>query len=109
MVLCLLAYANTFTTGFALDNRQLILRDPRVRAFTLDNLRLIVQHTYWWPYGESGLYRPLTTLSYLFNFVVLGSAERPFGYHAVNLLFHVINVLLFWSIVRRVTASRWTA
>lgn len=108
-MLCLVAYANSFTAGFALDNKQLILRDPRVRALTSDNLQLIAQHTYWWPYGESGLYRPLTTLSYLFNFAVLGNAERPPGYHALNLLLHVTNVLLLWRVVQRMTRDRWSA
>ena len=57
-LLCLAVYANAFGAGFALDNRQLILRDPRVHALTRENLSLILNHTYWWPYGESGLYRP---------------------------------------------------
>src|SRR5215217_5529432 len=39
-LLCLAAYANSFAAGFAIDNRQLILNDPRVHAFTRDNLSL---------------------------------------------------------------------
>ena len=85
-LLCLAVYSNAFGAGFALDNRQLILRDPRVHAFTRENLSLILNHTYWWPYGESGLYRPLTTFTYLFNYAVLGNADRPAGYHWFNLL-----------------------
>ena len=108
-LLCLAVYANGFGTGFALDNRQLILRDPRVHALTRENLSLILNHTYWWPYGESGLYRPLTTLTYLLNFAVLGNGDRPAGYHVFNLLFHVANVLLVWQLTLRVTRDRWTA
>ena len=62
-----------------------------------------MRHTYWWPYGESGLYRPLTTLSYLFNYAVLGNRDRPAGYHAVNLLVHVINVMLVYALMLRVS------
>ena len=106
---CVAAYANSFGAGFAFDNRQLILNDPRVHALTGANLARIIEHTYWWPYGESGLYRPLTTFSYLFNFAVLGHADRPAGYHAVNLLLHIANVLMVWRLTWRITASAWAA
>ena len=62
--LTVLAYSNSFASGFILDNKGLLL-DPRIREATADNLALIFQHTYWWPSGEAGLYRPLTTLSCL--------------------------------------------
>jgi len=65
VILSLLAFSNSFDGGFVLDNRGLILNDPRLRAATSDNLRLILQHTYWWPTGEGGVFRPFTTLSYL--------------------------------------------
>jgi hypothetical protein len=109
LLLCTAAYANSFGVGFALDNRQLILRDPRVQAITGENVSRILTHSYWWPYGESGLYRPLTTFSYLFNYAVLGNAARPAGYHAVNLLLHGANVLLLWHLTRRLTRAEWTA
>src|SRR6267378_4485618 len=80
-LLTLLAYSNSFTAGFTLDNRGLILEDTRIRDASPENLALIFQHTYWWPYGESGLYRPVTTLSYLFNYAILGGAASPAGYH----------------------------
>jgi len=101
--LTIAAYANSFRAGFAFDSRQLILQDPRVHAATADAVGQIVTHTYWWPYGESGLYRPLTTLSYLFNYAILGGADRPASYHALNLLLHAANVLLVWLLVARVT------
>jgi hypothetical protein len=108
-LLCLLAYSNSFEVGFPLDNRQLILRDPRVHAATAENLSLVLNQTYWWPYGESGLYRPLTTLSYLFNYSTLGNADRPAGYHAVNLILHIVNAWLVWRVTQRITRDRWTS
>jgi protein O-mannosyl-transferase len=65
-VLTLLAFSNSFQAGFVLDNKGLLL-DPRIREVTPENIALIFGHTYWWPTGEAGLYRPFTTLSYLFN------------------------------------------
>src|SRR5438477_2917472 len=80
-VLTLLAFSNSFTAGFTLDNKGLLLEDPKIRELSGENVDLILQHTYWWPRGEAGLYRPLTTLSYLFNYAILGNADQPEGYH----------------------------
>lgn len=103
LVACLLAvlvYSNSLRSGFVLDNRVLILDDPRLKAASAQNVELIFNRSYWWPYGESNLYRPATTLSYLVNYSVLGSGEQPAGYHVVNLLIHVVNVALFYYLLQ---------
>ena len=41
-----------------MDNRGLLVNDPRIRELTAGNLGLIFDHTYWWPNGESGLIVP---------------------------------------------------
>ncbi|HTP35567.1 MAG TPA: DUF1736 domain-containing protein [Candidatus Acidoferrales bacterium] len=105
-VLVLLVYSNSFSAGLALDNKGLILEDTRIRAVTTDNIDRILQHTYWWPVGESGLYRPVTTLSYLFNYAVLGNANHAAGYHWINLLLHAGNAMLVWALARRFGAGQ---
>lgn len=106
LALILATYANSFRDGFTLDGRQAILEDKRVHRATAENVALIVQHTYWWPYDESGLYRPLTTLSFLFDYAVLGHGDRPFGYHVFNLLLHAANALLLFAIALQLGADR---
>ena len=105
--LTVIAYSNSFVGGFPFDNTTLILNDARVHSATAENLELILDHTYWWPYGESGLYRPVTTISYLFNYAVLGNRDNPVGYHCVNLILHLINVLLVFALVSYFTKSPW--
>lgn len=95
-----LAYANSFPAGFTLDNRPQILEDARIRAVDAGNLRAIFTEDYWWPVTVSGLYRPLTTLSYMLDYAVLGSGARPAGYHALNLLLHLANAVLAWRLAR---------
>ena len=68
---------------------------------------LIFQHTYWWPHGEAGLYRPVTTLSYLFNYAVLGNGDRQAGYHWLNFLLHAGNVVLVYLLVSRLIPEFW--
>jgi tetratricopeptide (TPR) repeat protein len=106
-VLTLAAYSNSFSGGFVFDNKGLLLEDPRIREASGENLGLILQHTYWWPYGETGLYRPFGTLSYLFNYAVLGNGEHPEGYHWINLLLHLGNVLLVYALARRLLRHFW--
>jgi tetratricopeptide (TPR) repeat protein len=108
-LLTLLAFSNSFSTGFALDNRMLILGDTRIQTANASNVGLIIQHTYWWPNGESGLYRPLTTLSYLFNYAILGNGNRPAGYHWINFTLHAANVFLVFAIVLRLVGALRTA
>jgi tetratricopeptide (TPR) repeat protein len=105
-LLTLLAFSNSFSAGFALDNRMLLLGDTRIQAATAANIALIVRHTYWWPNGESGLYRPLTTLSYLLNYAILGNGDRPAGYHWINFFLHTANVFLLFALGLRLMTGR---
>lgn len=96
LLLTLLPYANTFTdSGFFYDNQGVILEDSRIHSLTAENLRLIFTGEYWWNRGSgSGVYRPVTTLSYLFNYAVLGNGSDAAGYHVLNWLLHAGNAIL---------------
>jgi len=108
-ILALLAYSNSFHDGYTLDSNQLLRADPRIQQATAQNVDLILNHTYWWPFGESGLYRPLATLSYMFNYAVLGNGERAAGYHWINFLLHLCNVLLVYALSLRLMGTRGRA
>src|SRR5258706_14206441 len=101
IVLTLLAFSNSFSAGLALDNQLLITGDPRIRDTSAGNVSQIFQHTFWWPNGEAGIYRPFTTLSFLFNYAILGNGAAPAGYHWINFLLHAINVLLVFGLSLR--------
>jgi hypothetical protein len=101
-VIALLAWRNSVESGFVFDNKTLLLEDTRVRKATAENVALILHHDSWWPNEEGGLYRPITTLSYLFNYAILGNEDRPAGYHWINLLLHIGNILLVFALARRI-------
>ena len=90
-----LAYSNSFNAGFLLDNDPIILKDTRIRAVTAEHAGRIMHEDYW-PLGMSGLYRPLTTFSYMFNYSVLGNGTNPSGYHWLNFALHAVNVGLVY-------------
>jgi protein O-mannosyl-transferase len=107
LVVTLCAYSNSFRSGFPLDNDPLILQDSRVHAVTSENISQIVNRPAWIMPPEKGLYRPLTTLTYLFNYAALGNADRPFGYHFINFLIHFANVLLCYGLALGVLRKFW--
>jgi len=124
----LFTYCNTLTnTGFALDNKFIILEDPRLRDVCAgsqphtkqerddcakrnwDNIRLIFTQDYWWPKAVSGLYRPLTTLSYRFNYAMLDNRDHAAGYHWINFLLHWANAVLVYFVVLVLMERLWPA
>lgn len=94
----LMAYSNSFQTALVFDNRPLILEDARVHAVTAQNLDRILTGDYWPDREASGLYRPVTTLSYLFNYALLGNGQIPAGYHVLNSVIHGVNVSLVYAL-----------
>jgi len=86
----IIVYFNSFQGVFLLDDATHIENNERIRSF--------------WPPGDllSGR-RPLVDLTLAVNFAVHG-LDR-WGYHAVNLFFHILVALTLYGVVRR-TASR---
>ncbi len=97
-VLVFAVYSNSFDSGLVFDNAAIIGQDRRIRAATPASIDLIFQTEYWYPNSTSGLYRPLTTLSYLLNYSLLGDGPQPPGYHLINLAMHCLNVLLVYTL-----------
>jgi tetratricopeptide (TPR) repeat protein len=92
------AYSNSFRAGLSFDSVVLVSRDARVHAATPQNVRLIWGEEYWYNLGVTGLYRPLTTSSFLLNYALLGGGTTPDGYHWLNFSLHAINILLVYLV-----------
>lgn len=92
-----LAYINSFHAPFLLDNTAVILGDNRVHEVNSENLQRILSFPYWEIYN-TGLYRPLTTLSFLLNFAGFGNGPDPYGYHWLNFFLHAGNIALVYGL-----------
>ncbi len=103
LLICALfcAYFRSFRAGFARDSTAIILEDPRLRTVSPENLKLVFEENYWWPTAEGGLYRPLTTLSYMVNYAVLKNEDRAAAYHWINFLLHLCNAYLVYLLAFR--------
>ncbi len=106
--LVLIAWSNSFGLGFARDGGA-VISDLRVQAATAQNVGLILSKHYWWPSAADRLYRPVTTLTYLLNYSVMGEGDNAAGYHALNLLLHLVNVWLVFGLALRLLRQRLPA
>ncbi|HZT31481.1 MAG TPA: hypothetical protein VFA33_16450 [Bryobacteraceae bacterium] len=91
------AYSNSLHAPFLMDSEGIILKDARVHSLSAVQFHRIWIRQYWETI-PNGLFRPLTTMSYLFNYAILGNGTAPEGYHWFNLLLHAINVGLVYTL-----------
>jgi protein O-mannosyl-transferase len=96
-VVVLIAWSNSLGLGFAGDGG-VVTTDLRVQTATAETVGLILGKHYWWPNPADHLYRPVTTLTYLLNYSVLGNGSNAAGYHVFNLLLHLINAWLVFAL-----------
>ncbi|MEX2052269.1 MAG: DUF1736 domain-containing protein [Candidatus Paceibacterota bacterium] len=93
-VLILVIYGHTLGGGFVYDDRGILENSAMLQ--NTENLEQILLHPYWNP--ESGLYRPVTLLSYSLNFTIFG--QSPAYFHFVNILLYVVISFLIYLLVK---------
>jgi len=108
-IAALVAYSNSFHARLAFDSQRVILADSRIQADTPDNVHQIWTGDYYNGTGSGALYRPLTTLTYLWNYVDLGNGPDASGYHAVNFVLHAFNITLVYLLALAIFGEAWPA
>lgn len=88
--LCVLAYANTLHGAFIFDDRQLVPQNAAIHNV----------HSFQDALAVGAGWRQLLTLTYALNFLYGG--VNTFGYHATNVVLHIVNVLSVYGILRSV-------
>jgi tetratricopeptide (TPR) repeat protein len=107
LIICVLAagtvcaYCPVFHCGFVnYDDPQYVTKNLVVRqGLSLAGLR--------WAFctGSASNWHPLTWLSHMLDCQLF--ALNPGGHHATSLLFHVLNTLLLFNLLRRMTGALW--
>lgn len=102
-------YLNSLSGPFIFDAGALVIDDARIHHVDADNVRRILTENYWSGRFDSGLFRPISTLSYMLNYA--WGREVPTGYHVVNILLHATAVLLVYASILTVSqpAAFWSA
>lgn len=92
-----MAYRNSYDSGMTLDNKYIIeeyykavfRNNPDMDPKSGIQIWQYFKNDYWWPKGISGLYRPLTSLSYWFDYVILTGKAPKVDHHG--------NVIKVWN------------
>ncbi len=95
-----LGYANALGNGFALDDNDVIARNPLVHS--LSGVVRSFAHSYWPEATKAGQYRPLTIASFAVDWSL--SHGSPVWLHAVNVGWHVLVCLLIWRLLATMLA-----
>lgn len=85
-LLAVLVYANSLANGFAYDDVWII--ETRDLVHGLGNLPDLLTAEYWPGRFQSGLYRPVTLVSFALDWEIWSG--RPFGFHLTNLILHAL-------------------
>jgi protein O-mannosyl-transferase len=96
---CWAFYGNTLFNGFVYDDQAQVLQNPWIRDFR--SIPTVFASEVWGFQGAgvSNYYRPLLHVIYLVCYQLFG--VQPWGYHAVNVLFHCgVCVMVFLLALR---------
>lgn len=94
----LVCYLNALGGDFIWDDVNLISNNPLIKNF--NNLGKIFTSELLF---KSDYYRPLQTLTYLFDYHVYKFA--PWGYHLTNIIIHILNASLVFFVFENITKN----
>ena len=101
-LLSLLLYLPALRHGFILDDRWLVVENPYIKSWqylpqmlTQDAWNIWDRHNYW---------RPVFTISLALDYSLWGLDAA--GFHLTNILLHVINTVLLYSLANRLRTKR---
>lgn len=99
--LVLLAYGPVLRAGYIWDDPEYVINNQTLR--TLEGLKLI-----WTRPGSTPQFYPLVFTTFWIEYHLW--ELRPFGYHLVNILLHILSSLLLWRLLSRLSLpGAWLA
>lgn len=98
-------YANSLSGELLSDDLILIVKNQN--AHELSKLYKLFTQNYFHTIVADGIYRPLSSLSFAFNYLLHG--EHTFGYHLFNTLLHFVNAALLYRLTLQVTKREFLA
>lgn len=96
-------YGMSVFGGFIQDDLKVIVSDPdmgKVSALAAAFMRPY----YFMDSGDAGLYRPVTSVSFYLNALILG--KGAWGFHLVNVILYAVVCLLVFSLLKRLVSGK---
>lgn len=94
-ILVFLIYSQSLFGDFVFDDRSIV--EHQTLLENPNNLYKIISLPYWTE--EAGLYRPITLLSYAFNYSFFGF--KPWHFHLVNLILYALTGYLLFLLLKK--------
>ena len=94
LVLVFLVYGRSLWGGFVFDDRAIVENQGWLAP--IKNVGLVLAAPFW--DEPTGLYRPITLLSYNLNFLL---GQQPWVFHLVNLLLYALSGWLLFEVVNK--------
>ena len=91
-------YSASLSNWFIWDDFHLVINEESIKSF--QNLPVIFKTHLFRRVGGSNFYRPIQTLSFMFDYSIW--KLNPFGYHLTNVIVHLLNILLVYFFVGRI-------
>ncbi len=97
IIITIFIYSPVFNAGFVnWDDDVYVVKNHAITSF--ENINEIVTKP------VEGNFHPLTMLTLAVNYAISG--ERPGSYHIVNLMIHLLNILLVFLFIRKLTGNK---
>ena len=93
-------YSQSLFGSFVFDDRSIVEHQSLFE--NLNNLPRVLLMGYWTQ--ETGLYRPIVLISYVFNYSLFGS--DAWSFHLVNLILYALTGYLLFLLIKRVFPKR---
>ena len=108
IIICLFIIFSTLSVYWQIQHHDFINFDDN--EYITENIHVqqnITLKSVIWAFTEfhSNNWHPVTWLSHMLDVEILG--VNPGRHHLVNLLFHIINSLLLFSVLRKMTGNLW--
>ncbi|OGX29772.1 MAG: hypothetical protein A2879_00040 [Omnitrophica WOR_2 bacterium RIFCSPHIGHO2_01_FULL_49_10] len=98
-----IVYANSFFNDFVYDDSFLVVKNSYIKSW--QNLKeIFVSHIFEGSNRSGRFYRPLQSLSYVFDYSLW--KLNPFGYHLTNTTLHILNAILAYFLINLLTKGR---
>lgn len=97
-------YSHAIKGPFIWDDEHFILRNPSIRSVNMVPEYFTSKDTFAMD-GNFAIYRPLRNISYLIDYIMFGL--NPLGFHFINLLLHVQNIVLVGYLAGLMTGKRF--
>lgn len=103
LVVTFICYANSLSGELLSDDLILIVRNQN--AHQLSTLYKLFTQNYFHTIVADGIYRPISSLSFAFNYLLHG--EHTLGYHVFNTLIHAVNAVLLYRLTLEITKRQF--